>query len=71
VTLPGGVDSRIARVGVARGLAQSGDFSETQVWCAQGRDLGLDGKTLIHPSQIEACNATFEIADAIVAMSKG
>jgi citrate lyase subunit beta/citryl-CoA lyase len=27
--------------------------------CAQGRDLGFDGKTLIHPSQIEACNATF------------
>src|SRR5438270_8103658 len=25
--------------------------------CAQGRDLGFDGKTLIHPSQIEACNA--------------
>ena len=27
--------------------------------CEQGRDLGLDGKTLIHPNQIEACNATF------------
>jgi len=27
--------------------------------CAQGRDMGFDGKTLIHPSQIEACNAVF------------
>ena len=27
--------------------------------CEQGRDLGLDGKTLIHPSQIEICNAAF------------
>jgi citrate lyase subunit beta / citryl-CoA lyase len=27
--------------------------------CAQGRDLGFDGKTLIHPSQVEPCNATF------------
>jgi citrate lyase subunit beta/citryl-CoA lyase len=27
--------------------------------CAQGRDLGFDGKTLIHPSQIEVCNAIF------------
>jgi len=27
--------------------------------CAQGRDLGFDGKTLIHPSHIEACNAIF------------
>jgi citrate lyase subunit beta/citryl-CoA lyase len=27
--------------------------------CAQGRDLGFDGKTLIHPSHIDACNAIF------------
>ena len=37
--------------------------------CAQARDLGFDGKTLIHPNQIEACNAAFspsaeEIAQA-------
>jgi citrate lyase subunit beta / citryl-CoA lyase len=25
----------------------------------QGRDIGFDGKTLIHPGQIEACNAIF------------
>jgi citrate lyase subunit beta/citryl-CoA lyase len=27
--------------------------------CAQGRALGFDGKTLIHPSQVEPCNAAF------------
>lgn len=27
--------------------------------CAQARDFGFDGKTLIHPGQIETCNATF------------
>jgi citrate lyase subunit beta/citryl-CoA lyase len=27
--------------------------------CEQGRDLGFDGKTLIHPSQVEACNRVF------------
>src|SRR3954452_17734916 len=27
--------------------------------CEQGRDLGFDGKTLIHPSQIDACNTIF------------
>jgi citrate lyase subunit beta/citryl-CoA lyase len=37
--------------------------------CAQGRDMGFDGKTIIHPAQIEACNAAFgpsreEIEDA-------
>jgi citrate lyase subunit beta/citryl-CoA lyase len=38
--------------------------------CREGRALGFDGKTLIHPSQIEPCNALFspgeaEIEDAI------
>jgi citrate lyase subunit beta/citryl-CoA lyase len=27
--------------------------------CAQGRDMGFDGKTLIHPNQIAPCNAAF------------
>jgi citrate lyase subunit beta / citryl-CoA lyase len=27
--------------------------------CAQGRDLGFDGKTLIHPQQIAPCNEAF------------
>ncbi|WP_024511227.1 CoA ester lyase [Bradyrhizobium sp. ARR65] len=38
------------------------DFSNVEGFaaeCRQARDLGFDGKTLIHPSQIEACNAIF------------
>jgi citrate lyase subunit beta / citryl-CoA lyase len=38
------------------------DFANTEGFaaeCRQARDLGFDGKTLIHPSQIEACNAVF------------
>ncbi len=27
--------------------------------CAQGRDLGMDGKTLIHPGQLGPCNEIF------------
>lgn len=27
--------------------------------CEQGRMLGMDGKTLVHPNQIETCNAVF------------
>ncbi|MGB3408916.1 MAG: CoA ester lyase [Jannaschia sp.] len=27
--------------------------------CEQGRDLGMDGKTLIHPAQVAIANATF------------
>lgn len=35
--------------------------------CQQGRDLGFDGKTLIHPKQLEAANALFAPTDAEVA----
>jgi citrate lyase subunit beta/citryl-CoA lyase len=42
--------------------------------CEQGRDLGLDGKTLIHPGQIDVCNEVFapaahevEAARAVIA----
>jgi citrate lyase subunit beta/citryl-CoA lyase len=38
--------------------------------CEQGRDLGFDGKTLIHPSQIAAANAVFAPSAEEVAESR-
>ncbi|WP_374306850.1 CoA ester lyase [Dongia sp.] len=38
--------------------------------CEQGRDLGFDGKTLIHPKQIPAANAAFAPGPAEVEQSK-
>jgi citrate lyase subunit beta / citryl-CoA lyase len=38
--------------------------------CAQGRMLGFDGKTLIHPDQIAATNAAFSPSDADVATAR-
>jgi citrate lyase subunit beta/citryl-CoA lyase len=35
------------------------DEAGFRVACEQGRQLGMDGKTLIHPSQVAACNAIF------------
>ena len=35
------------------------DLDGFRAECLQGRDLGLDGKTLIHPSQIDICNEVF------------
>ncbi|MEM1100896.1 MAG: CoA ester lyase [Pseudomonadota bacterium] len=32
--------------------------------CAQGRDFGFDGKTLIHPAQVAIANAAFAPTDA-------
>jgi citrate lyase subunit beta/citryl-CoA lyase len=34
------------------------------VECEEGRRLGFDGKSLIHPNQIEACNRAFSPSDA-------
>jgi citrate lyase subunit beta / citryl-CoA lyase len=42
--------------GVFNEIADTAGFEAV---CRQGRALGFDGKTLIHPSQIEACNKIF------------
>lgn len=39
--------------------------------CEQGRDMGFDGKTLIHPGQVEVCNTTFAPSEAAVEEAKG
>jgi len=38
--------------------------------CRQGADLGFDGKTLIHPGQIETCNRVFSPDPAEVAWAR-
>lgn len=52
--------ARAAGVAVFDGVCN--DFSDIDRFsaeCAQGRALGFDGKTLIHPAQIGPCNAAF------------
>jgi citrate lyase subunit beta/citryl-CoA lyase len=54
--------------GVYNDLADTDGFTRE---CAEARDMGFDGKTLIHPNQISAANATFapgaeEVAQARV-----
>ena len=38
--------------------------------CREGRDFGFDGKSLIHPSQIETCNRVFSPSEAEVAWAR-
>ncbi|HEX6141431.1 MAG TPA: CoA ester lyase [Geminicoccaceae bacterium] len=38
--------------------------------CAQGRELGFDGKTLIHPKQIEAANRAFAPSPETLAQAR-
>jgi len=35
------------------------DLAALETACRQGADFGFDGKTIIHPSHIEACNRVF------------
>ena len=49
------------------------NFSDTQGFaaeCAQGRDMGFDGKTLIHPTQVEPCNIAFSPPEDEVAQAR-
>ena len=46
------------------------DFDGFGQECAQARDLGFDGKTLIHPGQIVACNAIFTPPDEEIARAR-
>ena len=47
--------------GVFNDLASPGALARQ---CAEGRALGFDGKTLIHPNQIELANTAFSPGEA-------
>ena len=38
--------------------------------CDQGRDMGFDGKTLIHPNQIAPCNTAFSPSEAEITQAR-
>ncbi|NDV99823.1 CoA ester lyase [Salipiger sp. PrR002] len=38
--------------------------------CAQGRDMGFDGKTLIHPAQVEIANAAFAPSEGEIELAQ-
>jgi citrate lyase subunit beta / citryl-CoA lyase len=38
--------------------------------CGQGRDIGFDGKTLIHPNQIASCNAAFSPSEVDITQAR-
>ncbi len=38
--------------------------------CEQGRDMGFDGKTLIHPAQVEIANAAFAPSEAEIDLAQ-
>jgi citrate lyase subunit beta/citryl-CoA lyase len=56
VLLAGRAHGRAILDGVHLDLADAEGFAAA---CRQGRDLGFDGKTLIHPDQIAPANQAF------------
>jgi citrate lyase subunit beta / citryl-CoA lyase len=53
--------------GVYNDIGNSEGFAAS---CAQGKSFGFDGKTVIHPSQIEPCNSAFAPSPAEVEAAK-
>ncbi|PXY31749.1 HpcH/HpaI aldolase/citrate lyase family protein [Prauserella muralis] len=46
------------------------DIEGFEAECVQGRQFGFDGKTLIHPAQIEPCNRVFAPSEGEVAYAR-
>jgi len=53
--------------GVYNDIADAAGF---EAECRQGLEFGFDGKTLIHPSQIDACNTIFAPSEEEVACAR-
>ena len=52
--------ARAAKIAIVDGVYLDLDDAEgLAASCRQGRELGFDGKTLIHPKQLDAANAAF------------
>ena len=63
--------ARAARIAILDGVhLDLGDEEGFRAACEQGRELGFDGKTLIHPKQLEAANAVFGPTPEAVAEAK-
>ena len=46
------------------------DAEGLAIECEQGRDMGFDGKTLIHPAQVEVTNAAFSPTEAEIDLAR-
>jgi len=63
--------ARIHGIDVLDGVYNNiGDAEGFVKECEQGRDMGFDGKTLIHPNQIEPCNKVFSPSPEEVAFAR-
>ena len=63
--------ARAARVPILDGVfLDLSDIEGFEASCRQGREMGFDGKTLIHPKTVEAANRIFAPTDAEIAQAR-
>jgi (3S)-malyl-CoA thioesterase len=46
------------------------DDEGLKIECDQGRDMGFDGKTLIHPAQVDVTNIAFSPSEAEIELAR-
>ncbi len=57
--------ARACKIGIIDGVFNAiSDAHGFEAECVQGKELGFDGKTLIHPSQVEIANRVFAPTEA-------
>lgn len=60
--------ARAAGIAIVDGVYNNvRDAEGFEAECVQGRDMGFDGKTLIHPGQVEVCNRVYAPSEAAIA----
>ncbi|MDF1585085.1 HpcH/HpaI aldolase/citrate lyase family protein [Marinimicrococcus flavescens] len=63
--------ARAAGISILDGVhLDLGDTEGLEASCRQGRELGFDGKTLIHPKQLDAANAVFGPSEEEIAQAR-
>ncbi|MDX6750570.1 CoA ester lyase [Geminicoccaceae bacterium 1502E] len=63
--------ARAAGISILDGVhLDLGDAEGLEASCRQGRELGFDGKTLIHPKQLDAANAVFGPSEEEIAQAR-
>ena len=63
--------ARAAGIAVFDGVFNDlSDFDGFAAECAEGRALGFDGKSLIHPKQVEPCNRAFSPTEEEIARAR-
>lgn len=62
--------ARAAGIAIVDGVYNAfKDDAGLRVECAQGRDMGFDGKTLIHPAQVAIANEVFAPTESEIALA--